>query len=56
MIQNYMAIQKYNTNVDKRQLFNYEINCITDKNHEGMLPSNVLFTCISIQHFKPSMP
>ena len=45
---------KHITNTDKIQIFNYKINCIKDKNHVSILPSNVSF--ISIQHFKPSMP
>ena len=34
-------------------MFNYKINCIKDKNHRSILPSNV--SSISIQHFKPSI-
>ena len=51
-----MVIQykKYTTNTDKIQIFNYETNCIKDKNHRSILPSNV--SSISIQLFKTSMP
>ena len=34
-------------------MFNHKINCIKDKNHRSILPSNV--SSLSIQHFKPSM-
>ena len=43
-----------NTNIDETQIFNYKINCIKDKSHRSILPSNV--SSISIQHFKQSLP